>query len=769
VVGTAHVPGGRHDPPAVGSSPIINRPPARPGNEPGPNEPGPNQPGPDQPGPDQPGPNLRRRSARRRTALRRLRTGAIVSVLLAVLAGMTAWGYVASVDMPPDPVPPQASVLYYRDGRTVLARIGTTDRTDVPLSAVPQDVRNAFLAAEDRDFYGHVGLSARGVLRALWVNLTDGDAQGASTITQQYVRNAYLSLDRNLSRKMKEAALSLKVERRFSKDEILEKYLNTIYFGRGAYGIQSAAQAYFGTTVDRLTGVQGAVLATLIKDPYGNDPSVDAQRAQDRWRWILRAMAVQGWMDSATAESAAYPKVAVDSVTRTAIGGPLGVITDRVEEELKAARISAQTIRTAGLQVVTTIDATAQKSAMSVLAKALKGQPKQLRAALVAVDPQSGGIRAYYGGDRGRGFFDDAAAARPAASTFKPIVLAAAEQQGIGFTSLWDGGSPRIFKDRQGVPLRNRRDLQCPVCPLGIAMEHSLNTPFYAVAERIGPSRVRDLAVAMGIPQKYGKQRTLVDLTGEPTPGRTRADIALGRYAVTPADLATVYGTFAAGGRRAERFLVESVKGADGTDWHAREPRHKRVLDAGIAADVSAVLSQVVTRNGEVPGHQASAKTGTQQWGDSGDSSDAWTAGYLPQLAAVTWIGRAEPGAVRDAAGRVINGDGLPYRVWKDFMAGALKGQRPVPLQRPEMVGSPDAGDAVGPFSMAGLVMEDGDKRMALVRQGQWAGPGGDASAADPRDGPGTGPSTNPTGPSDGGRKAAEPQVSPSFPVKPAR
>jgi membrane peptidoglycan carboxypeptidase len=651
-------------------------------------------------------------------ALRWARRGAIAVVLLALLAGMAAWGYVASVDVPPDPAPPQASVLYYRDGRTVLARIGTTDRTDVPMASVPEDVRRAFLAAEDRDFYSHVGISGRGVLRALWANATDGDAQGASTITQQYVRNAYLSLDRTLSRKTKEAALSLKLERRYSKDQILEKYLNTIYFGRGAYGIQSAAQAFFGTTVDRLSGVQGAVLASLIKDPYGNDPSVDPTRAQDRWRWILRAMADQQWLDRTTAEQASYPKVAKRSVTAAAIGGPLGIIADRVEEELKAAKISPQTVRTSGLRVVTTIDATAQKAAISVVGKALKGQPKNLRAALVAVDPASGGVRAYYGGDRGRGFFDDAAAARPPASTFKPIVLAAAERSGISFESLWDGSSPREFPDRQGVPLRNRKDLQCPVCPLSVAMVHSLNTPFYAVAQQIGPDLVRDLAVDMGISNRYGKQRTLVDLKGEPTPDRTRADIALGRYAVTPADLASVYATFAAGGRRADRYLVQSVHAADGSELHERRPRRAQVLDAGIAADVGTVLKKVVASDGPVAGQDAAAKTGTQQWGDTADSSDAWTAGFVPQLAAVTWIGRNEPGPVRTASGKSINGDGMPYRVWKDFVAAALAGQRPQPLPRAARVGSAQTGDAKGPLGLAGAVLQKGDPLAAKFAAG---------------------------------------------------
>jgi membrane peptidoglycan carboxypeptidase len=688
-------------------------------------------------GPATPG-SHRRQRPRLRRALRWARRGVIAAVVLTVLAGMTAWGYVASVDIPPDPVPPQASVLYYRDGRTVLARIGTTDRTDVPIRAVPQDVRNAFLAAEDRDFYSHAGISARGVLRALWVNVTDGDGQGASTITQQYVRNAYLTQDRNLGRKTKEAALALKLERRYGKDEILERYLNTIYFGRGAYGIQSAAQAYFGTTVDRLTGVQGAVLAALIKDPSLNDPSVDAERARDRWRWILRSMADQGWLDRATAEGAPYPKVAGRSVTASAIGGPLGVIADRVEEELQAAKISPQTVRTAGLHVVTTIDATAQKAAMAGITKAFKGQPRNLRAALVAVDPESGGIRAYYGGDRGRGFFDDAAAARPPASTFKPIVLAAAEQSGIGFSSVWDGSSPREFRDRQGVPLRNRLDLQCPVCPLNVAMVHSLNTPFYAVAEYIGPQTVRDLAVQLGIPQAYGRQRTLVDLKGEPTPNRTRADIALGRYAVTPADLATVYATFAAGGRRADRFLVQSVTGGDGTPWLRREPRHTRVLDAAIAADVGAVLAGVVKVGGAVDGRPAAAKTGTQQWGDSGDTSDAWTAGFTPQLAAVTWIGRSEPGPVRTAKGTPINGDGMPYQVWRDFMSRALAGQKPAPLPEPGWVGSPRIGDAKGHAGLTGVGPDKHDPAAAKF-------------------GPGPGPAPQPPAGRDGGAAAAAP------------
>lgn len=598
----------------------------------------------------------------------------------AVAAGVAAAGYVASVDLPPDPAPPQASVLYYRDGRTVLTRIGTTNRTDVGLDQIPPAVRQAFLAAEDRGFYEHSGVSTRGVLRALWANVFRDDGQGASTITQQYVRNAYLTQDRTVSRKAKEAALAWKVEDRFSKDEILRRYLNTIYFGRGAYGLQAAAHAYFGTTVDQLTGFQGAVLAALIKDPTRGDPAVDGEWARTRWRWILRAMAEQGWLPADAAERTPYPAVAAESLTENSIGGAAGLIADRVEDELVAAGITRQQVRTGGLRITTTIDATAQGAATESVSAGLRGQPAELRIALVAIDPASGGVRAYHGGDRGRGYFDDALAARPPASTFKPVVLAAAEERGIGFASLYNGTSPREFPDRRGVPLYNQRNLQCPVCPLDLAMVHSLNTPFYALAEQIGPDAVRQLAHRMGVPEKYGKKSTLVDLVGDPTPGRTRSDIALGRYPVAPADLATLYATMADDGRRRDRHFVEAARTAEGSVLHRFAGKPRRVLSSGVAADMQSVLAKVVAKDGAVVGTEAAAKTGSQQWGNTLDSSDAWTAGWAPGLAAVTWVGRDKPGPIRERGGKAINGDGMPYRIWQSFLAAA-RPERPAPAR----------------------------------------------------------------------------------------
>ncbi|GAA2552984.1 hypothetical protein GCM10010435_24180 [Winogradskya consettensis] len=648
----------------------------------------------------------------------------MVAVLMLIGA---AGGYVASVKLPPDPAPPQASVLYYRDGRTVLTRVGLTDRTDVRLDKVPVPVRQAFLAAEDRGFYDHFGVSAKGLLRALWANIFHNDGQGASTITQQYVRNAYLTQDRTVSRKAREAALALQVEHRFSKDEILERYLNTIYFGRDAYGIEAASRAYFGTGVDRLTAFQGAVLAAMVKDPTQGDPAANPAWAQARWKWILRAMADQGWLERGAADTTPYPTVAVESVTSSTVSGPAGLIVDRVEDELVGAGISRQQFRTAGLHITTTIDATAQTAATSRISGALDGQPKELRAALVAVDPQNGAVRAYYGGDRGRGYFDDALAARPPASTFKPVVLAAAEQRGIGFQSLFNGTSPRLFTDRGGAPLYNQDNLQCPICPLDTAMVYSLNTPYYALAEQIGPDAVRDLAHRLGVPERYGRQETLVDLKGEPTPGRTRSDIALGRYPVAPADIATLYATLASG-RRAQRHFVESVTAANGDFLHRHLTKSEEVLDPGVVADVGAVLAKVVAHDGAVPGIHAAAKTGSQQWGDTGDSSDAWTAGWAPELAAAVWVGRDKPGPIREKDGKAINGDGLPYDIWRNFLGDALQGRQSPALPEPTSVGRRESTDLKtlgSEFKKRAEVVYPGPQRGDLVDRskatGSWA------------------------------------------------
>jgi membrane peptidoglycan carboxypeptidase len=603
---------------------------------------------------------------------------------LTVVAGGTVLGYVNSVPLPADPVVVQASTLYYRDGSTILARVGTQNHSDVALSAVPVAVRQAVLAAEDRDFYHHSGYSVRGMLRAVVANV-GGKREGASTITQQYARNAFLTLDVSLDRKAKEFALAVKLERKFTKDQILERYLNTIYYGRNAYGIAAAAHAYFGVTTDRLTAAQGVVLASVIKDPFGFDPANDDAAARQRWSWVVGAAREQGWLG----EALRYPDVSRPSAADT---GPTGIVIDRVEQELAEHGVTSRVLHTQGLSVVTTLDAKAQAAGIAQVGTQLAGQPKDLRVALVAVDPRSGGVLAYYGGKQ-RGYFDDAAAAHPAASTFKPIVLAAALEAGISAQSQWDGSSPRLFPGRLGVPLYNHDDVQCPVCTLEESMIDSLNTPFYAVTEKVGADSVRRMAHNLGVAPAYGDTRALVDGKGDPKPGRTRPDIAIGRYAVTPADLATVYGSFAGGGVRHDRHFVDSVAGPGGRRLWKTAPRARHALDEAAAADVTSVLAAVVDKHGMAPGRPAAGKTGTQQWGDTADNQDAWMAGYTPELASVVWIGKADPGPIRDKRGKAIEGDTLPARLWTAFTRESLRGRPVTPLPRPAHVGRPGAFD----------------------------------------------------------------------------
>ena len=610
----------------------------------------------------------------------------MLALFSSLVGAGAAEAYVDSVPLPGDPPDPQASVLYYRDGRTILARVGTADHSDVPLSAVPLPVRQAVFAAEDRDFYDHWGISTRGVLRAVVADV-GGDRQGASTITQQYVRNAYLTQDFSVDRKAREFALAIKAERQFTKDQILERYLNTIYYGRKAYGIAAAAHAYFGITTERLTPAQGAVLAAAIKDPYRYDPAVNAAAARQRWDWIVKEEKAQGWLTG----DVAYPKIAP---TVSDADGPTGLVVDQIERELTANGVTSRALHTQGLTVVTTLDAVAQDSAIKLVGEQLKAQPDGLEAALVALDPKTGGVRAYYGGDGGRGYFNFAAETHPAASTFKPIVLAAALREGIGYKSRWDGSSPRTFPGRLGVPLRNRDNLQCPNCTLESAMVDSLNTPFYAVTEQIGADKVRDMALDLGIPPLYDGGPSMVDGKGDPKPGRTRADISIGRYPVAPADLASVYAVFAANGVKHERYFVETARASDNQLLWTAAPRSETVLDARAAADVSTVLSAVVKGDDVGPGRPAAGKTGTQQWGNSKDNQDAWMAGYTPDLAATVWIGKAVPGPIRDGAGKAIEGETLPARLWRDFVETSLNGKPETKLPAPANVGRTDVGDA---------------------------------------------------------------------------
>src|SRR5262249_6958845 len=319
----------------------------------------------------------------------------------------------------------QVSVITFADG-TEMARIGAQNRTDVPLSTVPVGVQNAVLAAEDRGYWKEPGVSVRGIARALYQDLRGRDVQGGSTITQQYVKNAYLTQERTLSRKFKEAVIAIKLNREYSKQEILEWYLNTIYYGRGAYGIEAAAETYFGKPVKRLTVAEGAVLASSIRAPALYDPQTHPDSARLRWRFVIDGMVKEGWLAPAAAARLGYPKVAAQQTSRlNRVSGPDGYVVGQVKDELANPGVDESPLNRERLRVQATVDRTPQEAAARAVRRTFAGQPASLRQALVAVDPRSGAVRAYYGGSSGTGF-DYAQAWRPPGSSFKPYVLATA-------------------------------------------------------------------------------------------------------------------------------------------------------------------------------------------------------------------------------------------------------------------------------------------------------------------------------------------------------
>lgn len=672
-------------------------------------------------GPDRPpgvgegGPGHRATSSRtRRVNWRWVRrvgylTAAVVFLLPIVTFAMAY--FIVDIPKPGNIRTNQVSTILASDGSEIAKIIPPEgNRVDVSINQVPVHVRQAVIAAEDRNFYTNPGFSFSGFARAVQNNLFgNGDLQGGSTITQQYVKNALVgSAQHGISgvmRKAKELVIATKMSGEWSKDEVLQAYLNIIYFGRGAYGISAAAKAYFNKPPEQLTVSEGALLAALIRRPSTLDPAVDPKGALARWNWVLDGMVETKALSPSDRAVQVFPQTVPPDQARAQnqTSGPNGLIERQVTKELlELFNIDEQTLNTQGLQVTTTIDPKVQAAAEKAVSKYLDGQDPDMRSAVVSVDPHNGAIRAYYGGTDANGF-DFAQAGLQTGSSFKVFALVAALEQGIGLGYQVDSSPLTV----DGIKITNVDGESCGTCNIAEALKLSLNTAYYRLMLKLkgGPQAVADAAHWAGVATSFpGVEHTLSEdgKGGPPNNG-----IVLGQYETRPIDMASAYATLAASGVYHHPHLVQKVVNAEGqvlfdagTSNNAGEQR----IDKGVADNTTSAMVPIAgySRGHNLAGGRASAaKTGTVQLGDTGSSKeankDAWMVGYTPSLSTAVWVGTVQDNVpLVTATGAEVYGSGLPSDIWKSAMDGALKGTPNETFPKPSEIGG-YAGAPVAP------------------------------------------------------------------------
>ncbi len=565
----------------------------------------------------------------------------------------------------------QTSIIYWNDGKTELARIGDTNRISIPLSQVPEHTQKAVLAAEDRSFYEHGGFSVRGFVRAVWTNLRTGSSQGGSTITQQFAKNAFLSADKTYTRKVRELVLSVKLESQMSKDEILQSYLNTIFFGRGAYGIQTAAESYFGVDAEDLTLEQSAVLASIINAPGYFSPENHMDRLKERYAYVLDGMLDMGSITQKQHDKALknFPDIIKRDRSQT-YAGPTGFLLTMVEHEALDKGISEEDLYGGGLRITSTFDKQAQEAAVAaVQAGAPTLNAKGVRIGLASVRPGTGEVVAIYGGaDYLKNSLNNATQAiGQAGSTFKPFALVAATEQDISPWSSWPGNSPSTVN---GYTFQNYGNTSYGSgVSLLYGTQNSINSVFVKLTSQVGVESVRQAALAAGIPKETTGWEESDNLT-----------FVLGTASPHPIDVAGAYATFAAGGKKAPNTTLNRIENANGGLLYKRDKGAAvRTLDESVVNRVNWYLQSVVQNGTGRPalalGRPAAGKTG------STDSyMSAWFAGYTPELStAVMFIkddAKGNPVSLSGTGGmRQFYGGGYPARIWTSYMRGALAGQ----------------------------------------------------------------------------------------------
>lgn len=599
-----------------------------------------------------------------------LRVFLVVTGLMIIVAGGVFAFFYSTVEIPDaakaDAVE-QGSTFYFADGETEFAYRGT-DREVVDyedMTAGGDHVVEAVISAEDRGFWTEPGVSVSGTARAVWSTVTGEQVQGGSTVTQQMVRNYYegVSLEQTVARKVQEIIIAIKVDQNEDKEWVMEQYLNTIYFGRQAYGIQAAAQAYYHKDVGELTAEESAFLAAAIQQPtrFGQADVETTPAMENRWQYVINGMVTTEAITQAEADQMEFPAPEPEKpMAGGDISGYNGYMLQEALSELEDLGYTEDHINRQGYKIVTTFDKGMMDAAYESVEAMVAPEtlPEGVNIGLTTIDPATGEVKAFYGGhDYVANQYDSAfLGAAQAGSAFKPYVLATALEQGYGLNSTVDGRGPQ---DVQGSRVQNAGNAPGGVMTLTQATQVSNNLGFVELAQEVGFEEVRQTAYDVGLPEGSIDDNQLVPV------------MPLGASSVRPVDQASGFGTFANGGVHMEAHVVKEVVNQAGDDERP-EVAENRALEETTASDVTHALEGVVNGGtgtaAQLANHPVAGKTGTTD-----GSVAAWFVGYTPQLSTAVGVysGNNESFSI---PGHNISGGGLPASMWNSYMSRAMEG-----------------------------------------------------------------------------------------------
>lgn len=560
----------------------------------------------------------------------------------------------------------QSSVITDRNGRVLTTLYAEQNRSDVALTDMPKTLRQAVIATEDKRFYEHEGVDPIGIARALAIDISTGTrAQGGSTITQQYIKQAFVGSEKTLKRKLQEAMMAVQLDKNYSKDEILELYLNTIYFGHASYGVQSAAETYFGKDVSKLTVEESALIAAVIKSPGLYSPYLHPDAALKRRNTVLALMRTQGMITEAEYQTAKNTPIKTAGLKEHKTKAPYFVswVKKQAIEEIGESKLYR-----GGVRIKTTLDLNKQKEAEKAIKESLnkKSDPS---ASLVSLDPKTGQVLALVGGKNfeTQQFNVATQGKRQPGSAFKTFVLTAALENGISPEKVYKTNA-RTFKTSSG-PWKVTGSSRGPMS-LREATARSINSVFAEVILDIGPEKVVETAHNMGITS---------ELNANPA-------IALGGLTegVSPLEMASAYGTLANGGTSAKPYGIIEITDAQGKTLVSNKPKLKeKAVDPAVAYMVNDILKGVIshgTGTSAKIGRPAAGKTGTTQ-----AYRDAWFCGYTPELSTAVWVGYpSSQKEMTSVHGITVTGGSFPAAIWKSYMTAAVAGTDATDFTRPE-------------------------------------------------------------------------------------